>query len=147
LQAGAAQVVAYYQGKASGTTVVSAVTQHYFVRAATNCNAYGSGTTSNTDCEVLANLCALQFYDDAHPACTAISAIQAARGTSAFTNNVQGWHNALPWLYYANGVSACADTAYSGRASLRYNYLTYMVGVYALDGTFKVRTHSHDDVR
>ena len=145
MQAGAAQVVAYYQGKASGTTVVSAVMQHYFVRAATNCNAYGSGTTSNTDCEVLANLCALQFYDDAHPACSAFAAIQTARGTTAFSNNVQGWYNALPWLYYANGVSACSDTAYSGRASLRDDYLTYMVGVYALDGTFKVRTHSHDD--
>ena len=50
---------------------------------------------------------------------------------------MQGWSTALPWLYYANGIDACSDLQFSGRASLRNEYITYVVAVYQLDGTFK----------
>ena len=50
---------------------------------------------------------------------------------------MQGWSSALPWLYYANGIDACSDLQFSGRASLRWEYETYVVAVYQLDGTFK----------
>ena len=50
---------------------------------------------------------------------------------------MQGWSTALPWLYYANGIDACSDLQFSGRATLRNEYETYVVAVYQLDGTFK----------
>jgi len=78
-----------------------------------------------------------QFYDDQHPVCSTFLAIALARGTSSWTNNVQGWSPALPWLYYANGIDACSDLQFSGRASLRNEFETYVVAVYLLDGTFK----------
>ena len=65
---GNAQNVKYYalsgsstSGAAAGTTLVSTVMQHYFVKAAAGCAAYaGSATGSNQACEALANLCVLQ---------------------------------------------------------------------------------------
>jgi len=64
---------------ASVGTLQSLTLQHYFVKSASRCNAYG-GSSYQQDCSALANLCVLQLYDDSTVPCSVFSGIIKNRG-------------------------------------------------------------------
>eukprot|EP00727_Mastigamoeba_balamuthi_P010148 m51a1_g5756 putative meckelin (973) ;mRNA; r:1203854-1207921 len=57
-------------------------------------------------CQRLANLCALQYYDDSTTACSAYKtlALQRQRGSSSAPYGISEWPNAMPWLYYSSSA-------------------------------------------
>ncbi len=62
---------------------------HYFVLAVSRCKFFG-GPQDLQYCQQLANLCALQLFDDETQACVAHQAVVAERGLN-LQNGVENW--------------------------------------------------------
>ena len=116
------------------TTLISTTMLHYFTKAATHCQHYG-GSQDIQQCEILANLCALQLYDDQSTVCATYISITTKRGND-YQFNVLNWVKGMPWLYYAGNSVACFDSGIDQSVSLRNDHLQYVLGTYTMNGTF-----------
>lgn len=71
---------------------------------------------NRTACQVLANLCVLQMYQQSMFACSAY--LQLVQQQTLNTNGWSAWPSNMPWLYYSLGVSALSATDIAMQVSL-----------------------------
>jgi meckelin len=128
---GAAQNVRYSD---VGTTVLSATMLHYYTKAASRCSFFGSADDLQY-CNQLANLCALQLFNDQTSACSSYLSITGGRGNQ-YISDVTNWVTGMPWLYFSGGSAACFATIDTESVSLRNYQLQYIVGTFTMNGTF-----------
>eukprot|EP01034_Spumella_vulgaris_P022094 gene22094-28193_t len=128
-----ALAITYHSNSAVGT-LTSLTMQHYFTLAASRCKYFG-GPQDLQYCQILANLCALQLFDDQTQACIAHQAVIADRGQN-LQNSIENWVTGQPWLYYSSPADACADDNYAARITLKNLQLKYVVARYTMNGTF-----------
>ena len=117
-----------------GITVLSSTISHYFIKAATHCQYFG-GSKDIQSCNILANLCALQLYDDQSTVCSTYLSIIASRG-AVYIDNVANWVTGMPWLYYSGSSTACFDSGVDRTVTLRNDNLEYVLGTFTMNGTF-----------
>eukprot|EP00981_Chlorochromonas_danica_P008890 scaffold2338_cov184-Ochromonas_danica.AAC.1 len=130
-----ASAVSYSQ---SGITVNSLTIQHYYVSAVSYCTFYGKALDS-TYCQILANLCVLQLYDQSTIPCSNHLSIAGSRSSVNNPNNIDRWVNGMPWLYYTQsftGDEVCKQEIYNTKMSLRNTDMSYVVASYTMNGTF-----------
>lgn len=82
------------------------------------CPLVGFCTEDNRQCQILANLCVLNMYDDAAEACSHFAAITAGR--SQDTRGVATWGSGMPWIQ----VSGCVRED-GGKYMLIFNMSLY----------------------
>ena len=100
-------------------------------------------------CQILANLCVLNLYDQNSGACTFYNdRLKESKDAKAISYSDPDWVQGLPWLSYSKKASgliqkSLADEGFDLTASFytdkntgRSEYLTYMLGIYSLNGTF-----------
>ena len=114
---------------APSVSVVSAVFEDLFPRAATTCKY----ATDTVGCQTLANLCVLQMYDEEAPACELFVAVADAAGGD--THNFDNWAEAMPWLYYTNVASVINSFDIPLRVTFSTE-LAFVLAGYHLNGTF-----------
>ena len=145
-----ASTVTYYSSDDSVQSITSLTMSHYFVQAAALCKYYGTYVNDMKYCQILANLCALQLFDDSTVACSTFIAIQDLRGTANLqtqnlyvgtqivTYTIQSWYAGMPWLYFSTGAAAaiCQTDSYFTRMSLKKHQLQYVVSTFTLNGTW-----------
>ena len=135
-----------FTGKAStaytvsfgSTSVSSLIFQHYFIKAAARCTFYG-GQNDVQQCQILANLCVLQMYDDLSDACSAFTTAVNARSSTTIINDINNFVIGVPWLYIsgaATSYSTCTSQTYSSRVSLDSMPLYYVLSAYTMNGTW-----------
>ena len=117
-----------------GVAVLSTTILHYFTKAAVHCQYYG-GPQDIQSCNILANLCALQLYDDQSTVCASYLAITSSRGAT-FVDNVANWVAGMPWLYYSGSSEACFYDGVDRTVSLKNDKLVYVLGTFTMNGTF-----------
>jgi meckelin len=83
------------EGEGTYTLSASDSFNYYYLQAASGCRDY-SDTTS---CQVLANLCVLQLYNEATEVCRLFKDISSTRA-SVTGDADPGWKTDMPWLYY-----------------------------------------------
>lgn len=114
-------------------SVTSLVILHYFTLASTRCKYFG-GSDDQRYCQILANLCVLQQYSSLAIPCSTYQAISTLRSTH--TNDIDSWPNSMPWIYYRSPSLPCKDKSIQMTMSLNSFQLNFLVGIYALNGTF-----------
>jgi len=71
---------------------------HLYYKAAVGCAVY----SNPNQCQVLANLCVLQLYDEQTIVCElykdTVDQASAPRANSFYNDN--GWKEGIPWLFY-----------------------------------------------
>ena len=117
-----------------GVTILSNTMLHYFTKAATHCSFYG-GPQDLPYCQMLANLCVLQLYNDQTAACSTYLTVASGRGAS-FVSGVSNWVSGMPWIFFSGGSSACFSDIVDDSVSLRNYQLKYVLGTYTMNGTF-----------
>lgn len=127
-----ASVVKYYDKMS--TQVQSLTIQHYYATAAYRCQHYGRPEDS-VQCQILANLCALQLYNDQSVPCQTFQNIILARGNN-IVNGVSNWGLGMPWLYLSGGGLSCFSTIYSALMFFNNYQMAYLVGTFTMNGTF-----------
>jgi len=127
-----ASVVKYYD--AMSTQVQSLTIQHYYATAAYRCQHYGR-VEDSVQCQILANICALQLFNDQAIACQTFQSIILARGNN-IVNGVSNWGVGMPWLYLSGGGLSCFSTIYTAIMFFNNYQMAYLVGKFAMNGTF-----------
>lgn len=122
-----------YFGKFS-STVTSLTFKHFFLDAATKCSYY-SISESVRYCQILANLCVLQMYDDTSSVCQIHQTLINAR-SFVTTNNIYNWVPGQPWLYLAQNDAGCFLNMYGRKLSLQTSFMEYTVAKFNMNGTF-----------
>lgn len=115
-------------------TISSLTFRNYYVEAAAKCKFF-SGTDSVRYCQILANLCVLQLYNNNAQVCVNHLENVISRGLSV-VNDIENWVLGQPWIYFANNNAACQTNTYTNPVSLSNQLLEYVVAMYTLNGTF-----------
>lgn len=94
-----------------------------------------------TDCQMLANLCVLAYYNKENAACSAYNEIALAAKSVDPTNFDEGWKESLPWLYYLSKGKAVSEsdrikTKYAISSNSIPTNIELWVGKYSFNGTF-----------
>jgi hypothetical protein len=125
-------------------TLTSAVQDHYYVWSAVRC-FYFRDVADLQPCQVLANLCALQHYNEQSSACTLLEHLQSVRTPTENDAPANDWKHALPWIFYGDSAAevrlltdisltfAYEDDARGGLAAKTEFYLSS----YTLEGEWR----------
>lgn len=118
---------------------------YYYYDAAVGCRQYGDPTK----CQVLANLCVLQLYNEQDVSCRLFKSIEGQDGAQAANSlygTANGWVEGMPWLYYREQASDIVKK--SGRVDITVSFyedtankdrnasLTFYLARYHMNGTF-----------
>ena len=115
---------------------------YFYLKSASDCYIY-----QNTEgCQILANLCVLQLYDESAEAC---KVYKAARDNQALLANLDqpdsGWKRNIPWLYYEEDTKDLLEDESKVNFEVTFNpdeeksktgVLKFHFAKYQLDGTF-----------
>ena len=137
-------------------TLTSAVQEHYYVWSSVRCYYFRS-VSDLQPCQVLANLCVLQHYNEYSSACKLMLDLQSVRTPTE--NGVADWKHALPWVFYGDSAAevrlvtdialnfAYEDDARGGLASRTEFYLSSCVALLHHPPTARAhiaRTHARN---
>lgn len=119
----------------------SIVFSHYFPIAGARCR-YLRDAAGLAGCQTLANLCALQHYDESTPACELMSDIHDQR--NSWSDVSWDWRQLTPWLRYEDlSQSVLSDIGIEMEFSFNmaekegtYDFMQLVLARYALDGRF-----------
>jgi len=85
------------------TVAESNLFKRFYLKSAIGCRMY----QNLQDCQVLANLCVMQLYDEQTIACKLFqelsmnAELMSNQTLSSFYGNEMGWKEDMPWLYYS----------------------------------------------
>eukprot|EP00286_Rhodomonas_abbreviata_P022215 CAMPEP_0181293250 /NCGR_PEP_ID=MMETSP1101-20121128/2965_1 /TAXON_ID=46948 /ORGANISM="Rhodomonas abbreviata, Strain Caron Lab Isolate" /LENGTH=1131 /DNA_ID=CAMNT_0023397825 /DNA_START=397 /DNA_END=3793 /DNA_ORIENTATION=- len=106
---------------------------HHFLEAAVRCQ----DSRRIESCHALANLCALNLYDNEAPACVLLERYIKSEVIDD-VHGFQGWHQGYPWLQYESPPrNVLLDTRISRPVALsgELSYINLTLSVYALNGS------------
>jgi hypothetical protein len=99
---------------------------------------------TDKQCQILANLCVYQMYNEAEAPCAAYRTMLTSVTTEENTYYDSGWRENLPWLYYQSGAETVIekDSRIQGRiefqssSSSSLGLLRFVAAKYSLEGDF-----------
>ena len=130
----------------SSVTEESDVFKYYYLQSAVGCTV----DQDLRQCQILANLCVLQLYNEKTIACRLFKELQKAQTEASeqvpFYKD-EGWRKDLPWLYYTqtpaqvfnDAVPVDLTVSFSGgeNTATRTNQLKFWLARYTIDGLFE----------
>ena len=123
----------------------SDVFDYFYLQSAVGCRF----NDDQRMCQVLANLCVLQLYNEKTLACKLVRDLQKLQTTPSIQEPFyedEGWRLGLPWLYYsqtpqavfkdAEPVELVVSFSDSGTDDSRTNKLKFWLARYSMEGEF-----------
>ena len=141
----ARELAAGGSGSYSSALVKSSVSlQHFYPVQGSRCR-YLRSAQDLAACQSLANLCALQQYDTATPACSLLLTQVSQKRPSWSAIGFNNWRQMTPWVQYEEQpASVLSDLGIQTQFSFNmrrkpgtYDFVALVLARYALDGTFK----------
>ena len=144
-------------GRSGSTTeaLISDVFKHYYFQSAVGCREYNDQRM----CQILANLCVLNLYNERTIACKLFKDLQKERTEASdqvtFYKD-DGWKEGIPWLYYTQTPQQVFKDATPpeltvyfddpGNDLTRTNKLKFWLARYNMDGEFMAMQQLYNDL-
>lgn len=137
------------QGLGTYSISTSSSFQFYYLKAADDCMNY----QSIKGCQILANLCVMQLYNERTTVCQLFNFIGSTRNYANSAVLDSGWKENMPWLYYSRSANeiltagnVVANVTFDPNDSNNINLMVFQIATFSVDGTFEGFTELSDQL-
>lgn len=126
------------QGVGSHTLSPSYTFRYFYQKAALDCYVYNV----IKGCQILANLCVLQLYNEDAEVCKVYKSQAATRDLANQNVQDQGWKKDMAWIYYERSAKTILEAGtvtmkvtFDSSDSTKVNLMEFKLAEFSIDGT------------